>query len=147
VTSFEIQDDEVIVLGKLSADEITKMQFGSSTISHRKDGSIISVGEAVKAGATDCLKKCATLMGVALHLYSNDGGNGSDESGNNGRTNNRLTNAQLKAIFAIARAQKMTNKAVNDLSKEKYGHTVNFLNKQEASQLIQQLQNAEEVPF
>src|SRR5438128_11656732 len=72
---FEIQehrvyDDEVVVLGKLTAQGVSKSQFGKSRITRsKKDSSIISLGDDLKAAATDCLKKCATLFGVGLHLY------------------------------------------------------------------------------
>src|SRR5437667_8755639 len=72
---FEIQehrvyDDEVVVLGKLTAQGVSKSQFGKSRITKsKKDNSIISLGDDLKAAATDCLKKCATLFGVGLHLY------------------------------------------------------------------------------
>src|SRR5215831_15831561 len=72
---FEIQehrvyDDEVVVLGKLTAQGVSKSQFGKSRITRsKKDNSIISLGDDLKAAATDCLKKCATLFGVGLHLY------------------------------------------------------------------------------
>ncbi|MEA1933964.1 MAG: Rad52/Rad22 family DNA repair protein [Thermodesulfobacteriota bacterium] len=76
--SFEIvrheilQDtDEVLVVGKLVADNITKMQFGSSRITRAKgSGEVISISDDLKAAATDALKKTATQLGVGLHLYA-----------------------------------------------------------------------------
>ncbi len=66
--------DEVIVLGKLTANGIVKSQFGSSRITKaRETGEVISLADDLKAAATDAIKKCATLMGVGLHLYNNDG--------------------------------------------------------------------------
>ena len=78
--SFEILEhevlekvDEVIVLGKLTAENITKSQFGSSQITRARDtGEIISIAGDLKAAATDALKKSASLLGVALHLYNGD---------------------------------------------------------------------------
>ena len=74
--SFEIVEheqmfDEVVVLGKLTAQGISKMQFGNHQITKaKKDGSVVNVGFDLKAASSDCLKKCATHFGVALHLYS-----------------------------------------------------------------------------
>src|SRR5688572_12144160 len=85
---FEIQehrtyDDEVVVLGKLTAQGVTKAQFGKSRITRsRVDKSIVSLGDDLKAATTDCLKKCATMFGIGLHLYFapprvvSDNGNG-----------------------------------------------------------------------
>jgi hypothetical protein len=50
------------------------MQFGKSGITRStKDNAIVSLGDDLKAAATDALKKCATLFGVGLHLYFDDG--------------------------------------------------------------------------
>src|SRR5437867_3139192 len=70
VTHHEIREDEVLVLGKLSAEGITKMQFGVSQVTReRGSGTPVSFGDDLKAAATDALKKCATFLGVGLHLY------------------------------------------------------------------------------
>ena len=40
-----------------------------SEITKDDAGKIVSLGDDLKAAATDALKKCATLFGVGLHLY------------------------------------------------------------------------------
>src|SRR5262245_52493011 len=114
---------EVVVLGKLTAQGVAKSQFGKSRITRaKKDNAIISLGDDLKAAATDCLKKCATLFGVGLHLYfdvpptgangngpANGNGNGNSHAANghtdtnggdrNGAPSGRLTAKQLSAIF------------------------------------------------
>lgn len=57
-----IQEKEVLVSGRLTANGITKTQYGNKK---REE----SVGDDLKAAATDCIKKCATLFGIGLHLY------------------------------------------------------------------------------
>jgi len=161
---FEIQehrvyDDEVVVLGKLTAQGVAKSQFGKSRITRaKKDNSIISLGDDLKAAATDCLKKCATLFGVGLHLYfdvtppanSNRNGRGNGNSPGNGNRSNgaegnvsengRLTARQLSAIFAMAKARGWSNKQVREFSQEMFGKLPDFLSKREASAVIQHLQ-------
>jgi Rad52/22 family double-strand break repair protein len=166
---FEIQehrvyDDEVVVLGKLTAQGVAKSQFGKSRITRaKKDNSIISLGDDLKAAATDCLKKCATLFGVGLHLYfdvpptgangngqANGNGNGNGHAANghtdanggdrNGSPSGRLTAKQLSAIFALAKARGWSNKQVRDFSQEMFAKLPDFLNKTEASAVIQHLQ-------
>jgi hypothetical protein len=162
---FEIQDhrvydEEVVVLGKLTAQGVAKSQFGKSRITRaKKDNSIISLGDDLKAAATDCLKKCATLFGVGLHLYFGvpPAGNGNGHSNGNGKGNGngshhsngaegngsvigRLTAKQLSAIFSLAKAREWSNKQVRDFSQEMFGKLPDFLNKREASALIQHLQ-------
>lgn len=68
-----IDKDEVIVQGKLTAENVVKTQFGSSQITRAKEtGEIISIADDLKAAATDSLKKCSTMLGVGLHLYNGD---------------------------------------------------------------------------
>jgi hypothetical protein len=74
--SFEIIEhqqlcDEVVALGKLTVQGISKTQFGSHQITRtKKDGTVMNIGYDMKAAASDSLKKCSTHFGVALHLYS-----------------------------------------------------------------------------
>lgn len=70
--------DEVLVLGRLTAGSITKTQFGNSSITRNKNtGDVISLGDDLKAATTDSLKKAATLLGVGLSLYA---GNNSQQN-------------------------------------------------------------------
>jgi hypothetical protein len=71
ITHHEIREDEVLVIGRLAADGITKMAFGTSQVTREKGGGqVVSLGDDLKAAATDALKKCATFLGVGLHLYA-----------------------------------------------------------------------------
>jgi Rad52/22 family double-strand break repair protein len=71
VVAHEVRDHEVLVLGKLTAAGIVKMQFGASQVTRdRESKALISLGDDLKAAATDALKKCATFLGVGLHLYA-----------------------------------------------------------------------------
>ena len=44
--------------------EISKTQYGQHTVAKN-----VPIGDAFKAASTDCLKKCASLFGVALDVY------------------------------------------------------------------------------
>ncbi len=71
IVHHEIREEEVLVLGKLTAGETVKMQFGVSQVTReRESGQPVSLGDDLKAAGTDCLKKCATCLGVGLHLYA-----------------------------------------------------------------------------
>ena len=77
ITHHEVREDEVLVLGKLTAEGIAKMQFGVSQVTReRNGGALVSLGDDLKAAATDALKKCATFLGVGLHLYADKPLNG-----------------------------------------------------------------------
>lgn len=78
--SFEISEygindaaDEIWCKGNLRANfggtMVWREQFGSQKLKRRKaDGAILDIGFDYKGAATDCLKKCATLIGVGLYL-------------------------------------------------------------------------------
>ena len=139
--SFEIdkyrilkETGEVIVLGKLTAENVTKMSFGSKEIARNKDTrAIISLGDDLKAASTDALKKAASLLGVGLYLYSEKRPNGKTEEGrleldrgassgseknqpaknDTGTTDGnggRLTNKQLAMIFAVGKSKGLQTK-------------------------------------
>jgi hypothetical protein len=71
IVHHEIREEEVLVLGRLTPEAITKMAFGASQVTReRESGKPVSLGDDLKAAGTDCLKKCATFLGVGLHLYA-----------------------------------------------------------------------------
>jgi len=148
--------DEIIILGKLTANGIVKSQFGSSRITKAQEtGEVISLADDLKAAATDAIKKCATLMGVGLHLYSNDWnsprrqqnpdakgnyGNGGNRSINyNSQGNGRISAKQHKYILDIIKDLGMTKSALNQQCVQAYGVGLDFLNRSDASGLINEL--------
>jgi hypothetical protein len=165
--SFEIQDqkileNEVLVLGKLSTDNIMKMAFGGSEITRaRNTGEILSIADDIKAAATDSLKKACSLLGMGLYLYA-DNGNAKDvsddavnpaeqgaipaENGNgNGDTEescgngNSITRKQLDFMQIIAREKGLSKKSLTDMSVKQFKKQPEKLSKTEASRLIEYL--------
>ena len=161
ILDHHIYEREVVVLGKLTTQGIAKCQFGKSKITRTKETKTeVSIGDDLKAAATDSLKKCATLLGIGLHLYFEDStGEASASNGHreerpstapkgNGKgigemQNGRLTAKQLSAIFALAKAKDWSNKDVRDFTHEMFGKMPDFLTKKEASAVIQHLQGGE----
>jgi hypothetical protein len=74
ITDHKILDQEVVVLGSLRCGYITKQQFGTSKIHRNGKPEEHSLGDDLKAAASDALKKCATMFGVGLYLYNNGNG-------------------------------------------------------------------------
>jgi len=70
------QPIEVLVLGKLTVHtqrgDLVKMQFGSADVKCDRNGNPLSIGDDLKAASSDGLKKCASLLGIALDLYRSD---------------------------------------------------------------------------
>jgi hypothetical protein len=68
---------EVRCIGRLTVHAngatIVKTQCGSQAIEMLRDGSKpVTIGDAYKGSASDALKKCASLLGIALDLYDSD---------------------------------------------------------------------------
>jgi Rad52/22 family double-strand break repair protein len=154
-----IQEKEVLVSGRLTANGFTKTQFGNKT---RES----SVGDDLKAAATDCIKKCATLFGIGLHLYFSETTtvpapppppvqhspyplpkpNGSQPrpepgsgNGTDGSLDGRLTAKQLSAIFAITKGMGWSSKETRGYTQDRFNKLPDFLTKREASTCIDAL--------
>ena len=82
--SFEVKNQglspdntSVWVLGKITIlDPLThlpmiiKEQFGSSDIKKSKEGKELDYADDLKSAASDSIKKCASLLGIAADLYA-----------------------------------------------------------------------------
>ena len=69
--------DECWVLGEITATfgstAVTRQQFGSQKVKRsRASGTPLDIGFDLKGAATDALKKCASLLGVALYLWKKE---------------------------------------------------------------------------
>ena len=149
VVEHRVLEGEVLVLGKLTAEPGVKMAFGGSAITHAKEtGEVVSLVDDLKAAATDALKKCATLLGVGLHLYEN-GRNGEPKARctsapesvepkpTNG--NGRITAKQLAYLYALCKTNNLAKDDLQRMSVERFERVPDFLSKQQASELIQEL--------
>ena len=158
------ETDEVIVLGELGAGAIKKTQFGSSRITRaRNTGDLLSIAENMKSAATDSLKKCATMLGIGLHLYNKDdgnnqrpnGGNQSNDQGwnnnqssgnggngnGNGNSNGRITAKQHSFIQSLLKNKSITTSEINKKCVDTYGSVLDYLSRADASSLISELQS------
>lgn len=155
VVSHQIQQDEVIVVGKLTADGCVKVAFGGSTITTDRNGQVVSLADDHKAAASDALKKAASLLGVGLELY----GGQANASDNHNHTNDnynqpadrprapapadRLTTRQLAAIHAVSRKQGLSRDGLAALLRDLSGKDdAARLTRSEASAVISQLTGA-----
>ena len=147
VTQYEILDYEVIVLAQLKVHDITKVQFGSSNITRDSNtGKALCIGDDLKGAATDALKKCASLLGVGLHLYGEQQ-NGNDtppppssSSQHSGNGNTQLiTPKQMKYAFSLARRNNIHDSEVEAMAVKMFGTEFHKISKFQASELIQQL--------
>lgn len=72
----QIGKKQVWVRGELTVrvkgKAITKGQYGGAEIRINKEGEPISVADSLKIAASDCLKKCASLLQIAGDIYWKD---------------------------------------------------------------------------
>ena len=170
VVQHDVREDEGVVLGRLTADGVVKMSFGASQVTREKaTGQLVSLGDDLKAAATDALKKCATFLGVALHLYADKplgaapvpsgnghggggsrppapaatpGGGASPASRNGAATpvnGGRITERQLDAITRIAMAKRLRPTDIDAMSVRTFNRKPGELTRHEASSLIKEL--------
>lgn len=72
-----IEANEVVVKGRLTCRTngitIVKTQYGNKDIIFKRDSKIpLSIGNDLKSAASDSLKKCASLIGIAQDVFAPD---------------------------------------------------------------------------
>lgn len=82
IVKWEVQQGQAMVQGRITGrvngKAIVKEQFGSAEVKYykepNKDGTLrpLSLGDDLKSAATDALKKCANLLGIADDVYAPD---------------------------------------------------------------------------
>lgn len=161
--SFKIEDhhimqNHVVVIGKLTAGHIEKMAFGGSAITFRKNSKEpANIADDLKAAATDSLKKAASMLGVGLHLYSDDRPQKSavpaapsvpsnqqqsprpSPPTNRTRSRSGLTERQLSAIMSLASNLGIPKTELRQRTVNTFGVPPEELTKADASTLIGKL--------
>ena len=139
IIEWQIHGDEVLVLGQLSIFDLTKQQFGSSRITKsKKDGSIIDLGGDIKSAASDSLKKCSSLFGVALNVYSNGtSSKKTDKPVFSSNGNGRITQKQLDKMHELVDQLDSADwPSFKDYAQGKFNCVPEYLDRKNASELI-----------
>lgn len=102
----KILHDEAIVKGRLTCrtngKTIIKTQYGNKDVIYRKQTDPnqpripLSIGNDLKAAATDCLKKCAAEIGIAADIY-----NAEDFREVNVNTEDKITLEDLRELIDL----------------------------------------------
>ena len=154
VVRHEVHDNEVVVLGKLTADGVTKMAFGGSAITMDGQGMVVSIGDDLKAAASDSLKKSASLLGIALDVYAGQGTGVPEtnrarhvpekgQQARNAPVAERLTARQLAAIHGASRRYGLSREELGSFIERRTGKArPEQLTKAEASDVLTSLSSA-----
>lgn len=154
----EFEGTEVVVLGRLEVEGVIKCAFGGSAVTKDREGNIVSIGDDLKAAASDSLKKAASLLGVPI-----DGGRAvqrppettelqppqnqrpaphGDGRSSRPRVLGTATVRQLTALNSASRRQGLDPAQFSDLLVREVGkRDVSLLTREEASQLLDKLNN------
>lgn len=161
IKEWQIQGEELVVIGELEADGIRKQGVGGSAITKSRDGGkVINLADDLKAATADCLKRCAMLCGCALHLYLDRHGTTHIEApnmaekdsepastvpfpGNSaGRSNGKLlTSRQYAAILAVAKKAGYSEVQLKTRILDAHGTPLEELDRRQASEIISALNN------
>lgn len=144
IVEHQILDEEVVVIGKLTADGVTKMAFGGSSITRDREGRPVSIADDAKASASDCLKKAASLLGVGLELYGGGAVEMSTRAPSHATSptspNDRLTGKQYAAITSVARKHNLGRDHLVSMLEERFNKAdLGHLSRREASSLLSEL--------
>lgn len=157
VVEHRVVDDEAVVVGRLTVfgpPVVIKTAFGSQQIKrYEQSGQVISLGDDLKAAASDALKKSATMLGVGLHLYDRDrdngaksngqqpgnGGNGNNGHSANGNGQGRITNAQINKLRELVGELRRDWENFRADIRELHGVNLEYLSKGTASDVIASL--------
>jgi hypothetical protein len=147
IIEHQVLEDEVVVIGKLTADGIIKMAFGGSSLTRDRNGKCVSVADDLKSAGSDALKKAASLLGVGLELY---GASPACETPSAPALKvvpkapvdpaERLTTRQLSAVMACAGKRGLGPESLGNIIGRMFGQKApEYLSKQQASQLLDRL--------
>ena len=134
---------EVLVHGRLTALGVSKDSFGRGMPAiSRETGEVLSEADAYKSAATDSLKKAATLLGVALQLYSDDAPDQAEPQRPRAVRSapvNRASARQVTAIWNLGRRLGLDANAIRQRTMSGFGAVPEQLDRETASRAIQDL--------
>lgn len=156
ILDHKLLEDDVVVLGELTAEGVAKQQFGTCELRQEGDeGIVLSMGDALKAAASDALKKAATLFGIGLQLYRS-----AETPAVSPPAPARpepapapvpalepepepaialITDLQVAEIVELAKQRKVTQAQVDRRARERYGRGLAELTQAEAQEIITRL--------
>jgi hypothetical protein len=118
----ESEPTEVFVLGRLTVHglrgDLVKTQFGSSDVKRDRNKNVLSIGDDLKAASSDALKKCASLLGIALDLYKSDAPPERDDE----REDGSLSSDPMTAFWSAAKAKGLTQQQGAELLQKHKGN-------------------------
>jgi hypothetical protein len=135
IERYEVGAEEVVVLGRLVADGVTKMAFGGATRTRTAAGALGPLADDLKAAASDALKKAASLLGVGLEFY---GGQAVPAQGPSGpHTELSLSERQAAAVRALFGRRNVSPERAAEILRRRFGKArIEELTAKEASALL-----------
>jgi hypothetical protein len=141
VLQHHVLEEEVVVLGRLTIDGVSKAAFGGSMITRDSDGRDVSRADDLKAAASSALKKAASLFGIGLDVHAVDAVVPLQPVQPPAPApEDRLTSRQLAALQSVARRRGWSDLHLTALVDERFKrNNPAALTRSEASSLISEL--------
>jgi len=160
----KIGKEQIYVKGRLTIHlspvlKLSKTQYGGSPIKRFKGtGEVISIADDLKAAASDTLKKCASLVGIASDVYW--GGDVEEiediqptneaksiTAGKVGpHTTDIVTPAQIDHIKALYAQKKLNSESMVGLLRSKYGYKAHSeMTREDADKWIAYISKIEDI--
>lgn len=133
-------EQEVVVLGRLTVEGVTKMAFGAAAVPRGQSTGAVST--ALTSAANEALLRTARLFGMGLVLAGAAPACSSEPATDASvpSPENRITQKQLGAINGIARRRNLARAEVAEMLRARFGRTdLAQLTKREASDLLSHL--------
>jgi len=115
---------QFIVRGSLKlysnkGDIVKKTNFGKADLKERKGGGYLDFGNDMKGAVSDCVKKCASMFGIALDVYSGAVKRRQDEN----HPEAPITDTQRMRLETLAQEAKIGHSGLKKLIFEKFDYT------------------------
>jgi hypothetical protein len=143
VLRHDILEDEVVVVGRLTADGVVNVDFGCSSITRGDGGVPVSIGDDLKAASSDSIKRCSRLLGCPLDLQvhaERTAGHVGTQARAAAAPHERVTSRQLAAIQGACRRQGISRDDLGARIHKRTGKSgPQYLTKSEASEILTEL--------
>lgn len=130
----EVRPDGTVIETHYDPIEVVKTQFGGSDVKKLRDtGAVMDIADDLKSAATDSMKKCATLLGLAADVY------GAKEL----QDETAATGKQVEILYRLAKEVGLgTVDESNAYSQSKFAKDVKDLEQLEILTIISELRQA-----
>ena len=150
VVKAEVIENQAVVQGRLSVPgiEMSVSQFGGHPVARsQSNGDAVDIGDTFKSAASDCLKKCCSMLGMFADVYSPEEFIDLEEAAAKSKAKAQdkpkkagPTPEQRERIDELAQALNLTKAVVTKRARELYHVSITEITPTQADGLIKMLE-------